>query len=517
MGKIRFSLDEISKYVFKVTTLIMILAHGFCFVNLMYSHDSLGFYDMGGFGKVRLGRWFYPFLVHMRLIASPWLLGIFGIFYVSLAVVFVTRLFGFNKVQGFCVGIIFGTNVTLTTLFCTYIFNADADCLSLLLACLAVYSFKKFPSILNIITPVIALVLCLALYQAYICVAIGLFILLLITESSKCASWKAVMKVFLVGIKELMILAIASAVYVLLMHLASQYCGMELSTDYNGAGKLSTLSIREIINSIPKSYGYFRNTFLYVTEYNTIMIVVINWMVIVLLLISIMIYIIEHRKFLGSLVVILPCFIIMPLGLNAIYIVSFGMMHQLMIFAFYIAYLLPIVFISELDTIDIDNKCIKSSICFIKKAASTVLVLAIAIIGFHNIVYSNGAYVYKKLVYDNTALHAQTIWKDINNVIGYNDGETQVVFMGDFTASKAVYNSPVVYRYYTVLSGADNSAITYEGTETAFYEGIMGRELDIVYNCEDIKENIEFKDMPTYPTIGYCRMIGDKVVVKLSD
>lgn len=509
--------DKKTVFIFVSSIIIMLLAHGFCFMNLMYSHDSLGFADTSGLEKVGLGRWLYPFFVHRRLIATPWVMGAFSIVYVSLAVVFVAKLFDLSKMQGVSVGILFATNVTLTSLFCTYIFDADADCFGLLLACFAVYAFNKYPRALRIVVPIISLSLCLALYQAYICVAIGLFLILLICESNDSNDWKDVFYVFLIAVKELLILLFGVVLYIPLMLAASKHYGIELSTGYNGAGNLSSLKINDVITDIPVAYQIFRDTFFNITEYNTLSIVRTNWLMLVLLLISLVIYVYSHRKFLGSLVIVIPCLLIMPLGLNAIHLVSFGLMHQLMIFAFCIIYFLPQIITRKSLENNLENVNSHKVISSLSNIVFTISFLAIAYIGYSNIVYSNGAYVYKKLVYDNTELHAQTIWKDINCIDGYNEGETQVVFMGEFTSSKVAYNGSVGTRYLSVLTGAASSSITYPGTANCFYYDILGRELNIAHNDVELLDNSEYIEMPAYPKDGYCKMIGDRVVVKLQN
>ena len=207
----------------------------------------------------------------------------------------------------------------------------------------------------------------------------------------------------------------------------------------------------------------------------------------------------------------------MPLALNAIYLATSGVIHQLMIFSFCIVYLLPLIIINTQDINVFQDEPLNKYVEYIKKLICGVTIVATMVIGFNNIVYANGAYVYKKLVYDNTQLHAQTIWKDINSIDGYIEGETQVVFMGEFSKSSAAYNSPVATRYYDQLTGASNSSITYNGTEYQFYYGILGRNLNITYNDATISEAKEYADMPIYPSNGYCKMIDDRVVVKLSD
>lgn len=298
------------------------------------------------------------------------------------------------------------------------------------------------------------------------------------------------------------------------MNVASKYYNVDLSTDYNGVGKLSSLTISHILENIPKAYEYFINSFFNITEFNSASIVRINYLIFICLFLLTIIFIISYRKFFGLLIII-PSIIILPLALNSIYCVSFGVLHQLMIFAFCITYLLPFVLINLHNESAIDDKRLIKFVTSIKICASISCIVSVMVIGVNNIIYANGAYVYKKLVYDNTQLHAQTIWKDINSIDGYIEGETPVVFIGDFTSSKVAYNSSVAERYNQILEGADNSAITYAQTIKTFYYGILGRNINILYNDPTVSVNSDFDDMPAYPTEGYCKMIEDRVVIKM--
>ena len=144
------------------------------------------------------------------------------------------------------------------------------------------------------------------------------------------------------------------------------------------------------------------------------------------------------------------------------------------------------------------------------------LVCIISFISVKNVIYASGAYTYKKLVYDNTALHAQTVWKDINSIDGYIEGKTQVVFMGSFESSKAAYSSNVGEKYNGVLTGATTSSITFDGTAGSYFYAILGRGMSVAYNDPTIQENEEYLNMPVYPSNGYCRMIDGRVIVKLN-
>jgi hypothetical protein len=71
-----------------------------------------------------------------------------------------------------------------------------------------------------------------------------------------------------------------------------------------------------------------------------------------------------------------------------------------------------------------------------------------------------------------------------------------------------------------VLRGASGSAITYSLPVEWFYSYILGCGMVIDTNREDMEEMAEdpgFLEMPAYPAAGYCKMIGDKVVVKMEE
>ncbi len=503
--------DDNAKFAFFSSVIAMMIAHGFCFLNVMYTHDSLYFYEKSGVGKVGLGRWLYPFFVHRRGVAGPWLMGIFSILYVSLAVILVVKLLNLSKEQSFCVAIVFTTNITLTSLFCTYIFDADADCFALLAACLAAYSFDRFPRGLRIICSVVCLITCLALYQAYICVTVGLYLIIIIRRSGYSKVWKDIYDTFMSGLLEIGTLFFATLIYIPLMKAAADHHNVEISNGYNGAGKLQSLTLQDVLDAIPEAYEYFNKTFFDITEYNSKLISSINLLILMILLVALIIYIYDCKAFKGSLVLIIPCIALMPLGLNVIYLVSMGTIHQLMIFAFNIALLLPFVLLNM--TKENNNTNLKEML----NVLNILMVVFILVIGFHNVVYDNGAYVHKKLVYDNTLLHAQTIWEDVNSLEGYVEGDTKVVFMGSFMDSKAAYNSSVGERYVGVLTGGGRTAISSGSRAGAFYYSILGRNMRITFNEKEVAENEEFKKMPVYPRTGYCRMLGDTVVVKMHE
>ena len=501
------SIEKNDRFVFISTAIMMIIVHGFSFANLMFTHDSLYFYLTVGPQKVQLGRWLYPLVVLVRNFATPWVIGFFSVIYVSLAAVLVVRLFELDRVKGLCVSLLFSANIALVPLFSTFIFDADADCLALLLACFAVYSFEKFPEKKRMRWAGAAIVLCLALYQAYIGVTIGLFLMLLICKASKCKNDQEVKTVFKLAFKMLGLLAVSAVIYVAVMILAAVTSGAGLDSGYNGAGQLRNLSAVGLILTIPKSYIYMLKSFIKPTSYNGILVILSNVILIFASFFYLIKFIKEKRGFRGSLKIIIPALILLPLGVNAIFLVSFGTMHQLMIYSFCLIYLLPLVLF---DTFSVEKEAFSGKVY---KAC----IAAIAVIGLSNMIYANGSYVYRKLIYDNTLLHAHTIWQDINSVDGYVEGKTPVLFAGEFYNSKVKYIGPISSRYADTMIGATDTGITYYESIENFYYAVIGRDLNIVMDPDAPRNGADYGDMPCYPTKGYCQMVGDTVIVKMSE
>jgi hypothetical protein len=516
MKEVYKKIDDRDKFAFISSFIIMLITHGFCFLNIMYSHDTLRFYKGSIEEKIGLGRWLYPLIVKIRPLASPWLVGIFSILYISLSVVIVSRILEFTKAQVLCLSILFATSIALTSLFCSYIYDGDADCLAILLACLAVYVFSKLPKGTNIVIAALLLVLSLAIYQIFITVALGLFIMLIIYRMKEVKAWSDIFKGLLFGVEELAVVILATAIYLPLMHFFAKKYGVDLSSEYNGPGKLGGLSGTAILKAIPTAYIKFKKFFFTVNAYNSVLVDRMNWLMLAILLLAIVFYALANRRNLLSLVLIIPCIIIMPLALNAVFLTSDGLFVQFMIYSFGLSYLLPFVFINITSNINMGNELIDRLIKHIQIALAALAVLAIFVIGINNVIYSNGAYVYKKLVYDNTSEHMYMIWKDINNVEGYIDGETKVLFIGEFADSNLAYHGPMSDQYNKVLRGASGSTITYQGTLEAYFRGIMGTDT-IVERKDNMPEPTEdFLSMPVYPQDGYCRMIDGMVIVKLN-
>ena len=180
--------DKLLKQSFFYTYLLGLAAHAYCFLNLTVSHDSLrAFYIAGKYPKASLGRIFYGAYIALTRgkIVLPWAIGVLGLFWISIAVYLIVRMFQMEKrvivilVAGICV-----TNPSLYAIAATYLHDFDANAFAVLLAVVTVFLWeqamsvsrtkKKF-SLLCIASVLMSL--SLGIYQSYVSVAITLMML----------------------------------------------------------------------------------------------------------------------------------------------------------------------------------------------------------------------------------------------------------------------------------------------------------------------------------------------------
>ncbi len=163
-----------------LTFLWGLIAHGFMFANNNLSWDSLvhikeSFYPYSW--KASLGRIFVPiYEASIRgRVTIPWLIGILSLLYISIALLFISKIFNIQSAFSlFIIAGILTVNPTITSITATYISDLDADMLAMLLSVIAVYCWQKLRK--GYLYGAIPLMLSLGLYQSYISTTIVLII-----------------------------------------------------------------------------------------------------------------------------------------------------------------------------------------------------------------------------------------------------------------------------------------------------------------------------------------------------
>lgn len=485
--------------------LSMVVAHGFAFANLFPNHDSTVLVFDAQWTMYVLGRWaqnlYFPLI--RGKVAAPWLIGGFSIVYTALAGYCIARLLQLRRGAAALLTALLGCCASVTALLATYTYETDAYLLAMLLACAGVFCLEKARPVPGFAAAAVLFCGCLALYQSYIQFALGLFLLILLREALRGTSWRAWL---LHGVRAVASVATGGILYLVTVKISLALTGYQLADTGNGLAQLTRLGPAAILAGIPAVYKNFLETLLGYSGWNdrgmraaTALLLTLNVLGLVLRLRG------QNRR---TVVQALLAVALLPLGLNVIYLLASGNVYILMQHALFLVYAVPLLLFSGLEL----PRPPRALWGWCTAALCAFLLVRMAIC-------SNGAYVYTKLVYDQSARQMTTIMAEVQQLPGYEEGVTPVAFVGEFTDSAFAYHDPAFSRYEEGDLHQVNSAITYDGTIKWWFQHVMGSSANVVAAQAELDawaEDPRVEAMDTYPSGEYCAMLDGTAVVKIS-
>lgn len=494
------------KWCFAATALCMLLAHGFAWFNLFPSHDGTILVFDADVVMLQLGRWVE--LLYFRFVRgrinAPWLNGAFTIVWTSLAVYLVGKLLQLGKKATIALCAVFSTAISVTLLYATYYDKTDLYACAMFLAVWGVYAVRRFRCRWwGVLFCSGCLCLAMGLYQGYIEFAIGLFLICLLRDClTEDLAWAEYLRR---GVTAVVSLLLGGVLYAVSLKVVLAYKHLELIDSSNGLQQMSRAGVADYLARLPGAYKQVFTTLLGYDVWNnrgmrlaTAVCLLLGLACLVLAL---------RKKPLRAAVQVVILLVLLPLGLNVVYLLSEKHPTLLMLYPVYLVYALVLLLTGlEPDTIP--------------RSAAWLACLLCAFITVQNVIYANGAYTYRKLVYENTRAQVYTIMAKVEDLPGYVEGETPVVFSGDFTDSNFTYHNDLLRLYEEGDTGLSGSAITYDGTIKWWFGNIMGSSAKVVNTQEELDawaENPAVQAMPSYPASGCIAMVDGAAVIKLSD
>ena len=486
--------------------LCMLLAHGFAFTNLFPNHDSTVLVFDAQWTMYVLGRWaqnlYFP-LVRGK-IAAPWLIGAFSIVYLALTSYCITSLLHLKKWSAALLTGLLGTCASVTAQLATYTYETDAYLLAMLLACAAVWCTERLLRLWGYLGAAVCLCGCLALYQSYIQFAVGLYLLLLLQRALQGAEWRHWLRQ---GVCALAALALGTALYLVSLKVSLAVTGYRLADTGNGLTQLLRLGPAAVLAGIPATYGNFFKTLFGYSGWNDRGMRAATALLFVLTAAGLVLRLRGRGGRMAAQV--LWAVALLPLGLNVSHLLASGNVYILMQHALFLVYLVPMLLFDGAALTPADWK-----------VGGVLVKLLCGFLILRNILCANGAYVYTKLVYDNTARQMTQIMADVGKLDGYEPGTTPVAFVGSFTDSQLAYHDPAFSRYEEGDLHQVNSAVTYDGTIKWWFQHVMGSNAAMIADSGTLialGETPAVQAMPLYPANGYCAMVDGTAVIKLSD
>lgn len=531
------------------TAIWYLFAHGYRFANNMYSHDALlEICQNDSAWQISLGRFIQPILIFLRGgLGSPWLISACALLWYCLGNCLLLRLL---KVRHAAAAIIITgvmvCNPTLISANAAFLPWVDFYALALFLSILGVCLCREGGWIRNG-CGVLSLMLVMGIYQAYICVAIVLFMTLLLREAQGNAEMKAFLKR---AARYCCVLVSAAVLYFLIWQGFLLVFGFEAADSYNGMASLGDYSNVSLLSLLAlvyrKVFEYFWNPDTFVTMmFRGISLSAVwkyilriaNAAVAACLLWSVTAINIRAKTKLWQRLFQAGLLFLLPAGMNFVCIMSKGMEHTLMVYAFVFLYVLAVVlaeaagsgegnhagkdgssgdedhagkagFSEEANRVGkpwgLKGKC--SCLMRLPVWLSVLCVL------WSNVVYANQAYLKKELQERAVTSLMTRIVAEIEGTEGYIPGVTPIAFSGSF--EKSPYLQQIEGFEELLPYGMGKTALTYIGPDYAF----LTFEVSVLMNYTRIDaKDPEVMGMPTYPSPGSIDYVGDILVIKISD
>lgn len=487
------------------TFLFGLLAHGYCYFNLSYSHDSLMVYQDDEYMQIAVGRFMHlPYLRLRGGFYTPALVGALSLLFLGLAICLMVRLLDMRRRSLLCLTTgILTTCATVTLTNATYIQDVDMYMLSLLLAAAGGWICAR--SRWGFWTAGIFFCLSMGFYQAFFQAAVFLAMMYVVKLILDGVPPQAVLRA---GLHQVGGLLLGLLFYSAALQLVFAVTGIPLLSTYGLGSAARYESLGELLAYIRHTYGYVLHYFLHPAIHLSALAAAADLFLLVLslLLVGFLVWRQQIRGWSLALLALVLC--LMPFGMNVVYFISHGEEHYLMIFSLFLAYLFA-AFLTER---------------FLREAAPAVLhrwvrravCCALGIVLFGSVVYAGQVYLKKDLEYQTTVFTLTRVADRLEQLEGYQPGETPVALLGTLEDSPLLLRRPGQEALFSDTGLWNELSVTYYETYAAFFHRVLGYSIHILSQEQSDAWRERAEDLPVFPAPGSCAMLDGTAVVKLS-
>lgn len=509
-------IDEQEKRLFlycqMVTFAVGLIAHAYVYFHDSFSHDSLGiiFATINEDNwEIALGRWLSPLyrtLTRGR-IASPWLVGLLTLFWIGLSVYLAVKIFDIkSRPIIFLLSGILVTNLTVTAVSATFIFQLDSNMFALLMATFAAFLWKQFTH--GWLLGFLFISVALGIYQSYFSVTITLIMLASILALIRGSS---VQQVFFKGLKGIAMLLCGGLAYIIGLKIKLVTSGIGLVDNYNGLTSMRKLTIGSIYSLTGKAYQDWFHTFFFPqAAYMGNIVTFVNICVFCLLFITVIIIMCTDKMKALSKGLFLLLLALVPFGMNLTFVLTGGMVHVLMRYSFWFFYPFVLILIYELHKMLDVSEHVSAMLLQIAAFLCAMIIL------WDNVQISNAVYL-KKDLEENASLSLMTrVAYRLEEMPGYISGESPVVFV-----SAPFLKGLPGFEKISELTGAENpSVITYNtpGMYEAYFSYFLNTSIALDYNTwGDYQADPRVAEMPVFPDAESIQELDGVFVIKMGN
>ena len=537
----KFNQSELSKISIISTIAFFLVAHGYRFSNLLFSHDSLNVCEYKPEWELGIGRFMQPVLYVIRgVLGAPWLFSIISILWLSLSVLFVIKIFNIDRLWAVIVtsGIMVCNNV-ITLSNATYIQWMDVYTLALFTAVLAAWLLlkvdeNKFIQRRNYIMAAVLVAISMGLYQAYIGVTLGIIVFAYILKLGNNESENSIKSLFIGIIKSCIPILIGGILYLVIWKVILAISGVS-SQNYFGMDESS--SAKGYAYALYRTYKnvaiFFRRPSLYNTgsiigtRIIEFVIVLANILVLAILgLYPIANYVLLRKKQIKSECIVRLALqyillVILPFAVNFVCFMTKGDEHDLMRYGMVMIYVYVLTVIcnakSDIEKIKVNN----------------IVIICLSIVIWSNIVFSNQLYLKKSLQEEATNKKIGRLVEMIEKSAELANLERpyKVIIVGN--PSDNDYFNDIKDTEMLGGTGIYDSPITYGRTVGFYMNYMLGVNMEVYLLDKDDKfylvgddesnwnpspiSNQELEETPVFPSEDSIVYLKSYIVVKMSD
>lgn len=489
--------NEENKKLFKTaitaSCIIFFVTHAYCFLNVLYSHDSLMVFQDDAGWQISLGRFVQPFYVFIRgKIVSPLWIGTLSFLFLVTSIYLIVKMLKIKNMVQICLsaGILI-TSSTYVLSNATYLPWSDIYTLDLLCAVVAAYVaiyYKRFYAL-----SVICMVTSLGLYQSYVQVTV---LLLVFDISLDVLSNKDFKHTLQKAIKYLSMIIISLLLYFCIFKLFLVVFKIQPISSYNGLTEVGKYdNFNQIIKLFGGSYLFVFRKFFNPITYNEKIAIMVKMLLCWFAGICVCAIARKNKISKINTALLFALILIFPFAFNFVYFISKGMEHDLMTYSFYIVPILLFVLMNY------------ASIKY-KSKFTIAVYFCFGILIFNSIIFANQTYLNKDLTHRATLSVFTRIIDRLEQTDGYIPGETPVCFIGDLNSNTIVSK----HRHGFIVKGTGTtiSAVTYN--TQVYLENILAYPVKF-YNEVPSEEIVNELDI--FPSKNSCKVIDGVCYVKI--
>lgn len=518
---IKNKLDKITteqRYAFVTTFIVGIIAHGFILFNRISYHDnSACLFSLGG--TYESGRWMLGIIYDLQMMSTklfsvPVFNGLLSIFFIAIAAMLVIDIFDIkSKLLSVYIAAIMVAYPVVTAIF-SYMFTAWEYLLGMLLSVCAARILVKRRKLVDFFISAFVLSCSLGFYQAFFAVTIVIYLLSLTLNVIKC-NVNNICDYIKQGLMYLSNLVCGLVLWEVIRRLSLIIKGINV-VDYKGMNDAYDISMfpSKIVLAYTEFFHFRQekiNTLFYLRVFTGI--------IVIIALVQLLILLIKSHNEIGVKLVSLIGIILLPLGMNVVYILSTSeeyLIDTLMMYGNIFVYIIPIVLMGTLTEYNIDSKFIQKSVLSI--IGTQAFVSLVVLIGY--VYLDNAAYFKADLTQQAAVAWCTELVANIKGTDGFDD-DMEIVFVGwdnlDDGTFAQVDNMEQLEAiqiakypdYRVILETASNMYFLRE--HIAF-----GNDKVIIDDGTLANKSI-VKSMPTYPNSGGIKVVDDKIIVKIGE